>query len=74
MARQVFTKAFKLEAVRLLDASKQPASAIARELRIKRENLDRKNKHHTVPPLKRWFCPSKRPCPPVWWVSGWCAA
>ena len=39
MARQVFTKAFKLEAVRLLDAGKQPAAAIARELGIKREKL-----------------------------------
>ena len=39
MARQVFTKAFKLEAVRLLEAGKQPAAAIARELGIKREKL-----------------------------------
>ena len=39
MVRQVFTKAFKLEAVRLLDAGKQPAAAIARELGIKREKL-----------------------------------
>ena len=39
MARQVFTKEFKLEAVRLLDAGKQPAAAIARELGIKREKL-----------------------------------
>ena len=39
MARQVFTKAFKIEAVRLLDAGKQPAAAIARELGIKREKL-----------------------------------
>ena len=39
MTKQVFTKAFKLEAVRLLEAGKQPATAIARELGIKREKL-----------------------------------
>ena len=39
MARKGFTKVFKLEAVRLLDAGKQPAAAIARELGIKREKL-----------------------------------
>ena len=39
MTRRIYTKAFKLEAVRLLDAGKQPAAAIARELGIKREKL-----------------------------------
>ena len=34
-----YTDEFKLEAVRLLDAGKQPAAAIARELGIKREKL-----------------------------------
>jgi transposase len=41
MTRQTFTKAFKLEAVRLLDAGKRPAAEIARELGIKREKLYR---------------------------------
>jgi hypothetical protein len=30
MARQVFMKAFKLEAIRLLDPGKQPAAAFAK--------------------------------------------
>jgi hypothetical protein len=39
MARQVFAKAFKLEAARLLDAGKQPTVPIARELRLEREKF-----------------------------------
>ena len=39
MTKQVFTKAFKLEAVRLLEAGEQPTTAIARERWIKREKL-----------------------------------
>ena len=39
MTKQVFTKAFKLEAVRLLEAGKQPATAIARELGVEPETL-----------------------------------
>ena len=39
MARQVFAKAFKLEAARLLDAGKQPTVPFARELRLEREKF-----------------------------------
>lgn len=37
--RQSFSKEFKLEAVRLLDAGKKPAADIARELGIPRNRL-----------------------------------
>ena len=36
---QTYTKAFKLEAVRMMDASERPASEIARELCIRRNQL-----------------------------------
>lgn len=39
MTKQAFTKAFKLEAVRLLAAGDRPAAAIARELGIERATL-----------------------------------
>jgi transposase-like protein len=38
-SRQHFTREFKLEAVRLLDEGKKPASDLARELGIKRNQL-----------------------------------
>ena len=41
MSRQNFTREFKVEAVRLLDAGARPAAEIARELGIKREKLYR---------------------------------
>lgn len=37
--RQYFTKEFKIEAVRLLDQSDRPASEVARELGIRRNQL-----------------------------------
>ena len=51
MTRRIYTKAFKLEAVRLPDAGKQPAAAIARELEIKREKLYAwRNRHRSKGP------------------------
>jgi transposase len=37
--RQVFSKEFKLEAVRLLESSDRPAAEIARQLGIRRNQL-----------------------------------
>ncbi len=37
--RKVYTRAFKLEAVRLLESGGKPASEIARELGIRRNRL-----------------------------------
>jgi len=37
--RQVFSKEFKLEAVRLLESSDQPAAEVARQLGIRRNQL-----------------------------------
>jgi len=39
MKRRVFTKEFKLEAVRLLENSGRPAAEVARELGIRRNQL-----------------------------------
>lgn len=39
MKRKVFTKEFKLEAVRLLESSERPAAEVARELGIRRNQL-----------------------------------
>lgn len=39
MKRKVFTKEFKLEAVRLLEKSERPAAEVARELGIRRNQL-----------------------------------
>jgi len=39
MKRKVFTKEFKLEAVRLLEGSERPAAELARELGIARNRL-----------------------------------
>lgn len=39
MKRKVFTKEFKLEAVRLLESSERQAAAVARELGIRRNQL-----------------------------------
>ena len=41
MARSTYTREFKLEAVRLLDAGERPAAETARALGIKREQLYR---------------------------------
>ena len=41
MTKQVFTKAFKLEAVRLLEAGKQPATAIDESAEVKRLKRER---------------------------------
>jgi transposase len=37
--RQVFSREFKLEAIRLLEEGKKPAADIARELGIRRNQL-----------------------------------
>ena len=39
--RQPFTNAFKLEAVRLWKSSGRPAAAVARELGLRRNHLDK---------------------------------
>jgi len=39
MKRKVYTKEFKLEAVRVLESSERPAAEVARELGIRRNQL-----------------------------------
>ena len=55
MKRKVFTKEFKLEAVRLLESSGRPAAEVARELGIRRNQLLYKWQHEVRARAERAF-------------------
>jgi transposase len=46
--RQVFSKEFKVEAVRLLETSDRPAAEVARQLGIRRNQLYKCSKSYVV--------------------------
>jgi transposase len=63
--RQQFTKEFKLEAVRLWKSSGRPAAAVARELGLRRNHLDKWHRElerygEAAFPGQRWPGPQYR--------------